>query len=62
VANICILWADGSPSLSEIDRLAASGELADTEIIIVHWADETARQNADELRRCIDRALRRGKR
>jgi hypothetical protein len=59
--NQIILWADGSPSLRRIDELEESGELAEAEIIIVHWDDETERQNAHELSRYINRALRRGK-
>jgi hypothetical protein len=55
-----ILWANGSPSLRKVDELAASGELADTEIIIVHWENE--RQNAEVLRKYLDATLMRARR
>jgi hypothetical protein len=55
-----ILWADGSPSLRKVDKLAASGELTDTKIIIVGWKSD--RENMNELSKYLDEALRRVRR
>jgi hypothetical protein len=55
-----ILRANGSPSLRRVDRLEASGELKDTEIIIVGW--ESDRENMNELSKYLDEALRRVRR
>jgi hypothetical protein len=58
--NQIFLWANGSLSLRRIDSLEESGELKDTEIIIVGW--ESDRENMNELSKYLDDALRRVRR